>query len=408
VIDQPLSFSRAELQQLGPMPALRQHPFQAVAWLLRTGIGIVVLVALLALASAIPIVNVVAMGYLMETQGRVARTGRLRSAIYLVPAAWRSGIALLAVWLFLLPIQFLSGLARDSWLLAPGGAAAWWWSGALVLASILVATHLVLAIGCGAAWWRFFRPINNARWLAARFRGGNYWRDADRAIREFLAAFQFANLFRLGLIGYIAVYFWLVVPTLLFTMLDDVTSRGQLMVFVIGCVTVALTLTWLPLMLAHVAAEARVGAMLELTTVLRVAGRTPFRWALATAILLACSVLPLLYTALFKIRIPPHDARWDLMLVFLLTAIPARIFIGWVYHRARQQPPPLTTAGIPTAGIPTAACGWPWRIWQTLNASALGVGVGYYVYFLYLAQTGGELGQRAVWQYHALLQPLPF
>ncbi len=299
--DEPLVFSRAELRELGPMPALRRHPLQAAAWLSRTGIGIIVLFALLALTLAVPIVNVVALGYLMEIQGRAARTGRLRSAIYLVPAAGRLGIVLLAVWLFLLPIQLLSGLARDSWLLASGGAAAWWWSGALVCASVLVAIHLVLAIGCGAAWWRFFRPINNARWLAARLRDGDYWRDADRAIREFLAAFQLARLFRLGLIGYLAVYFWLGIPTLLFTMLEDVTSRLQMVLFVVGSVAVTLTLTWLPLMLAHVAAEARLGAMLELGTVLRLAGRTPFRWALATAILLACSVLPLLYTALFKI-----------------------------------------------------------------------------------------------------------
>ncbi len=303
-IDVPLVFSRAELQELGPMPALRQHPFQAIKWLLRTGIGIVVLVGLLAFAAAIPILNVLALGYLMKIQGRVARTGRLRSAFYLVPAAERLGILLLAVWLFLLPIQILSGLTRDSWLLSPGGAAAWWWSGVLVFASLLIATHLLLAIGCGGAWWRFVRPITNARWLVAQWRSGDYWRDANHAIREFLAAFQFLNLLRLGLIGYAAAYVWLVVPTLLFTILDDVTSRWQLIGFVVGCITLTVTLTWLPLMLAHVAAEARLGATFELATVLRLAGRTPFRWAIATAILLACSVLPMLYTALFKIRNP--------------------------------------------------------------------------------------------------------
>lgn len=396
-IDVPLVFSRAELQELGPMPALRRHPFQALVWLLRAGIGIVVLVGLLAFAATIPVVNVLALGYLMEIQGRAARTGRLRSAFYLVPAAGRLGILLLSVWLFLLPIQILSGLARDSWLLTSGGAAAWWWSGVLVFTSLLVAMHLLLAIGCGGAWWRFVRPITNARWLVAQWHSGDYWRDANHAIREFLAAFQFFNLLRLGLIGYATAYAWLVVPTLLFTILDDVTSRWQLIGFVVGCITLTLTLTWLPLMLAHVAAETRWGAALELKTVLRLAGRTPFRWAVVTAILLACSVLPLLYTALFKVQIPPHDFRWDLMLVFLVTVIPARILVGWVYHRATQRPPRNTTARV-----------WPWRIWQAVNASALCVGVGYYVYFLYLAETGGELGQRAVWQYHALLQPLPF
>jgi hypothetical protein len=145
---------------------------------------------------------------------------------------------------------------------------------------------------------------------------------------------------------------------------------------------------------AHVTAEGRWRALFELSTVVKLAGRTPFRWAITTAILFATSSLPLLYTALFKIRIPPHDAVWDLMLVFLVTNVPARVLVGWAYHRATQWPHREPT--------------WLWRIWQAVNILALCAGVGFYVYFLNLAATGGELGQRAIWQLHALLLPFQF
>jgi hypothetical protein len=303
-------------------------------------------------------------------------------------------VLLLAVWLWLLPIHFLAGVARDSRLVAPGGTAAWLWTSLLVVASLLIAIHLLLAIGCGGGWWRFVRPVSNARRLLDHLRSGQYWQDAHQAIREFVVAFRLPHLLRLGLLGYAAAYVWLVVPTLMFTMLDDVTNRWQIQGFLVGCITLTVALLWLPLLLAHVSAEGRWRAMFEFAAVRKLAGQTPFCWAITTAIFFACSVVPLLYAALFKIRIPPHDARWDLMLVFLVSVVPARLLVGWAYHRATQR----------TRSEPS----WLWRIWQGTNGAALCTGVGYYVYFLNLAATGGELGERAVWQFHALLLPFPF
>jgi hypothetical protein len=51
---------------------------------------------------------------------------------------------------------------------------------------------------------------------------------------------------RLGVLAYVAAYVWLAMPTLLFTMLEDPTSRWQIVVFTAGCVTLTLRLLWLP------------------------------------------------------------------------------------------------------------------------------------------------------------------
>jgi hypothetical protein len=316
---------------------------------------LVFLIALLAIAATIPLVNVFALGFLMESQGRVARSGKFRSAFYLLPAAQRLGGILLAVWLWLLPVQFLAEVTRDSWLLAPGQATTLLLTSVLILCSVLIAVHILLATGCGGSFWRFLRPIKNARQMWTQFRGGGYVQNANQAICEFVSAFRFPHLFRMGLLGYATVYVWMTIPTLL-TMREDITNRLQIAGFVAGCIMLTVTLLWLPLLVTHVAAEARFGAMFEFAAVRKRAGQTPFRWAIATAILLACSSLPLLYTALFKIKIPPHVARWDVMVVFLVTVIPARVWLGWAYHRAAQRTRTVSS--------------WPWRIWQWTERSS--------------------------------------
>ena len=217
-----------------------------------------------------------------------------------------------------------------------------------------------------------------------------------------MAAFRLNHLFRMGMLAYVAAYLWLSIPALLFTSLEDVTSKWQVAVLLTGCLGMAVTLSWLPALLAHVAAEGRWRAIVEIGRVKNMLAAAPFKWAFANALLLACSSLPLLYAALFKTRIPPHSARWDLMLVFFVTVTPARIFVSWVYHRAAQQ------VAIRADEHPAWAATWVTRIWQGIHAMALLIGVAYYVYFLNLASTGGELGDRSVWQFHAVLLPFPF
>jgi hypothetical protein len=77
------------------------------------------------------------------------------------------------------------------------------------------------------------------------------------------------------------------------------------------------------------------------------------------------------------------------MFVFLITIYPAKVMLGWAYHRAsngRQA----------------------WRPWSWLGSCAALAGVATYVVLLYLVQTSGLLGNRVVWQHHALLLPLPW
>ena len=124
-----------------PFPHPFRHPLQATGWLIRTLFGIASLILLLAVVAAIPIVNFLALGYLLEVEGRVARSGKLRDAFPLLDVAPRIGSIVLGVWLWMLPIRFLASYASDAALINPGGNSASVLSAITVVLSILIGLH---------------------------------------------------------------------------------------------------------------------------------------------------------------------------------------------------------------------------------------------------------------------------
>src|SRR5262245_36568706 len=100
--------------------SLVRRAFGFIGWTIRSLFGIVSLVLMLAVVAAIPIVNFLALGYLLEVEGRVARSGRLRDAFPLVDLAPRLGSMVLGMLLWLVPLRLLAGAAADARLIEAG------------------------------------------------------------------------------------------------------------------------------------------------------------------------------------------------------------------------------------------------------------------------------------------------
>src|SRR6185436_8240844 len=143
-----------------------------VGWLIRSLFGIASLILLLALIAAIPIVNFVALGYLLEVEGRLARTGRLRDAFPLIDLAPRLGSIALGLWLWVFPLRLLSDAAADARLIDPGSRSDILLHGLVRVLAVGIGIHLCLALARGGSVGAFFRPIKNVRWLLARWREG--------------------------------------------------------------------------------------------------------------------------------------------------------------------------------------------------------------------------------------------
>ena len=368
-------------------PHLLKHPIRSAAWFLRNGVGILALIGLWAVIAAIPIVQILALGYLLEVQGRIARSGRFRDAFPMLELAPRLGSIALGIGIWLLPLMFISGYASDAQLIDPGGPQAKIWQTAKSIAIVLITGHLCLALARGGSFFCFFRPLKNLLFFLRQLGSSrqDYWRAAERNVREFILRWRIGHLFSLGLRGLIGAFLWLVLPTFLFAAADK-PEGGVVIVTLIGGVLLMLVLSWLPFLQARFAAENRFGAFFELSAIRQSFNKAPL------AFLFAVLGVPVLALPLYlsKVALPPRDALVLLTPLFIISIYPAKVISGWAYHRAMTKPE-------------RARFWWRWPA-RWLMVPVLGA----YVFLLFFTQFIGAQGKWVLFQHHAFLLPVPF
>lgn len=385
-VEPPAGWTGSKVASLSaPRSGLLRRTLRATATMIRVLFGIASLILLLAVVAAIPIVNFLALGYLLEVEGRMARSGRLRDAFPLINLAPRLGSIALGLWLWVFPLRLLSDAAADARLIDPGSRSDMGMHQLVRVSAVVIAIHLCLALARGGSFGAFFRPIRNVRWLLARVREGNYWSHADAAVVDFLAGLRLKHHFSLGFRGYVGAMIWLVIPTALFAAANR-TEGGPIVVTIIGGLLLMLVLSWVPFLQAHFAAENRFGAMFELRKVRRLYWNAPFSW-LVTMLVTLTLALPMY---LFKVVLPPRDAMWLVTIVFIVSIYPAKVITGWAYHRA------LTRERRAFAGL------------RWLSRLILLPLLALYVFLLFFTQFIGEHGKGVLFEHHAFLLPVPF
>src|SRR5262245_41985830 len=141
--------------------------------------GAAVLMIGLAALAAIPVLNFLSLGYLLEAGGRVARTGRFRDGFIGVRLAARLGGIVVGTWLFLLPVRFVADLAHSADIIDPGGSRAAAWRVGLFVLIVVTFLHIALACANGGKLRYFFWPFNFVSVLLCLFRGGWYTEARD-------------------------------------------------------------------------------------------------------------------------------------------------------------------------------------------------------------------------------------
>jgi hypothetical protein len=371
------------------MPRPFRHPIRFLAWLVRCLFGIASLILLLAVIAAIPIVNFLALGYLLEVEGRVARTGRLRNAFPLLPFAPRIGAIVLGVggWLFV--VRLVADQAAVATQINPDGSGL---GGFKVVFSVLVAIHLCLALARGGSPSCFLRPIKNLRWFLKRRRDGNYWVMANQHIATFVKGLRLKHHFWLGLRGFAGAFIWLVIPSALLA----TASRPegiQVLITVFGGLCLILVFMWIPFLQARFAAEQRFSAMFELRAIRDLYGYSSMGWLLAVVLTYVLS-LPL-YLA--KVQLPPSDLIWLITVIFVVSIYPTKVATGWAYHRALKK----------RAAALTAHSDRPFVL-PLIGRGAMLPLVGVYVFLVFFTQAIGKHGKLALFEHHAFLVPAPF
>jgi hypothetical protein len=377
----------SEAGMLPAFPVPWRHPIRCLAWLMRATFGLASLVFMLSLLAAVPIVNFLTLGYLLEVEGRVARSGKLRDGFPLFKLAPRIGAIGLGVWLWLLPLRLLAGAAGDAQIIEPGSATANTLSIVLNVAWFLVTLHLCLALARGGSLGCFVRPLKNLLWLIRRLRDGDYMQTASRHVSEFVGRLRLKEHFLLGIKGFLGAFAWLLVPSLLY-FAPSKQEGLPVLITILGGITLAIVHAWVPFLQARLTAENRLSAAFELRKVRDLYRYAPLTWGI-TILLVYALALPLY---LFKAFLLPPDALWTVAVLFIVTIYPTKLLLGWAYHRATSR----------KAEDKRAAWWLRWLVRLGLITPAIAA----YVFILYFTQFLGEAGKQELLRHHAFLLPL--
>lgn len=349
----------------------------ALEWLF----GVATLIGGLALLATLPILQFLSLGYLLESGGRIARSGRLRDGFVGVRKAARVGSIVLGSWLLLLPLRLVSSMATSAAIIEPDGAIARSWESFTLILTVVLGCHIALACARGGRLRHFFWPFGHPFWLLGRLRRGFGFAEARDAVWDFVVGLRLPYYFWLGLRGYVGTLAWIFVPVTLIA-----AGRGAPLLGFVGALMLAAVVLHLPFLQMRFAAENRFRALFAVGQVRQRFKRAP--WAFAFAMLVALASAVPLY--LLKIEMIPREAAWLPSLVFIVFIYPSRIVAGWAYGRADRRETPRN-----------------WFFRWTGRLAMIPV-VLLYVVIVYFTQFTAWDGIYSLYEQHAFLLPVPF
>ena len=366
------------------MPLPRESPFRRaksfVGSVTEWVFGLAALFVGLAVLAAVPVGQFLALGYLLESSGRVARSGRLRDGFIGIRTAAKFGGIALACFLMWLPLYFLSIQAQAAKIIDPNGRIARQWEGWLSVLVTLIVLHAVAAVLRGGRFRDFLRPLN-VPWLVVRaFRGGLYTEARDR-LWNTVVALRFPYYFWLGVRGFFGAFLWLAIPLLLLGQGHRAPAVG-----IIGGLMLAAVVLYVPFLQVRFARDNRLRAYREFRQVRAAFRRAPLAFALALWVHLLFAI-PLY---IMKIEVIPRDLVFLEGLMFLLFMFPARLLGGWAYARGTRRAVP--------------------RHWMLrwMGRFAVVPVVAAYVLVVFFSQHLGWKGIASLYEQHEFLLPVPF
>lgn len=415
----------------GPFPGVRK-PFRSLWWLVQVLLGVGFLLPLLAALAAIPGLNLLSLGMMIDAEASVGRSGRFRDGFPLLAISSRVGLIGLMVFLLLLPIFGAASMAEGQQVVAQAsGLQMSGWRIATILLQVVVFVMLLLAITNGGSFGSFFWPLNrpvttasvigvgltvllillsgalnpglplimfvlwilkvthrNYKSLRLGIRTGTYTAAVNYWSHRFLEVFRPWHHLTLAIKASLGALCWLVLPTLLLGYASSSPHQNQgaaVLVSLVGGLLMIPVAAWLPLLQCHQAAEERFAAIFEVRTARKIIARVPVRWAVATILMYGLAV-PLY---LSKVVLPPADAAWLFTPLFIIVIFPTRILMGWVYGtglQKRQLSRPIIRFPMKLFMIPL---------------------LGLYSGILFVLPLTSEAGPRAMLENHAFLLPVP-
>jgi hypothetical protein len=346
------------------------------------------LTTVLAVMTALPVVQLIAFGYLLDVAGKLARGGAIGQSLQWLKPAGQFGLAMIATFAIALPIAVLGHFAHVADVVTPGST-----QGKVMrrIAGVLVGVGLV---HLGWAWARGGR-LRHYLWpqpIEFLKRG---WRPSTWALAidrfgEWLASWRLGQKFWLGFRGALATLVWLLPGIVIIAANRNGETGLAGLVGVMALAALGVALMYLPMLQANFAAEGRFGAMFEVGRIRRDFRAAPWAWLGAMVLSLVLLPIPLY---LLKIEPPPRELVWLPTWLFIAFMLPARIACGLALRRARGREPRQ---------------GWWGALSRGMARTLLFPVVVTYLAFVALSQIVSWDGLQTWVQQHAVLVPVPF
>lgn len=440
-LEEPIGSSDAHGLATVEDPAGRSWPFRSfelVGARLEDLLGVVSLVVLLAIVANIPIFQLAALGYLIESMARVIRQKRLLSALVGIDKARTFGSIFFGVWLIILPMRALAGFWQDAWLIDPESSQTGFLRGLQVVLIPLMMVHIATATFCGGKlrhflWpllapvlllFRFVRSNRVSRWMLDQTIGrlfprlaadiysatplGDWFvpammwkklrynsarsifqRSRDRTL-DFIAGLRPGYYWWLGARAFLGTLLWLAIPTLLMASPSGLRQGPAAVIGLVGMAAAVPVFFLLPFLQCKFAVDGQFRSFLQIRSVFQNYSLAPIAGALALLVTGVFAV-PLF---LAKIEQVPNEFFWMLSIVFVLFTWPAKVFAAWAYSRGYWN----GQAGSPPVRF--------WLRWPFLLTG--GVISFAFALVLFFSQYTSWNGGRSLFENHAFLLPTPF
>jgi len=373
-----------------PQVALGDDPIQQFVGLARSFatfvewcFGFAALLVGLAVLAAIPVLQFLTLGYLLESGGRLARTGKFGEAFIGIRLAARLGGIGLACWLFLLPIRLLADYAYTAAIIDPAGPQTQLWRFGLFALIVATGLHLGMGIALGGKLRHFASPFN-VLWLLLRIIRGGYYAKARDAVWDTAVSLRLPYYFWLGLRGFAVGSIWIILPVSMIALGRLEYPIAKIIGF-IGGGTLIVILPYVPFLQMRMAEKNRFAEGFNWLEVRRTFRKSPWLHAFAFFVSLLFAV-PLY---LLKIEAVPSEAAWLPSLLFVAFIFPSKVLTGWALARANRRELPRHVF-----------FRWTGRMvfWPAATA---------YVIVVFFTQFTSWNGVWSLYEQHAFLVPVP-
>lgn len=374
--------------------------FQSIRKATWTLFCLATLALILAFVTALPLLQLITLGYLLAVAGHLAAGGQLKDALPNLNAAGVFGAAFLALAIASAPTRLLAHWESVAAVIDPGSP------DATRLRIGAIALSAFLTVYLGWAWVRGGRlkhylwpqPV---RFLKEGWRPSTWSRFADR-VWAFLKDLRIPALFWMGVRGAFLTLVWLIPAFVIMGVTREGDNAADGLLGVLALFTLAFVLLYLPMLQTHFAAQNNWRAMFQWRQV-----RSDFRyapWSWAGAMLVGLVLMPIpLY--LLKIEATPQEITWLPCLVFVAFMLPARIAEGLALRRCRRLRI-QAESGEWSPGV------WSGRWWfvsrWAVRLVVMPAIVGLYMLVLMGSQFTSWDGVETWVRQHALLVPVPF